>query len=136
MLPTSFCYSQMDILFECLCCRCSTFADNIRYFAISIWRTLVFISAVAWISLSFFSTGHILAVSVYDLQYIVHTAIANFDRSCIKSRTFENIYPVIWRMFWQQWNQIYQILNHLQICSSLLTKLITSMKWNHKTMKS
>ena len=34
--PLNCCYSKIDMLFECLFYKYSTFVDNIKYFAISI----------------------------------------------------------------------------------------------------
>ena len=62
----------------------STFVDNDLYVAISIYRALVFISAVAWISLLLFLIGNVPVVLFYDLQYIVHTTITNFDGVSVK----------------------------------------------------
>ena len=62
-----------------LCCGYSTFVDNLLYFAISIKRTLVFISAVAWISLLFFLIENVLVVLFYDLRYILHATLTNSD---------------------------------------------------------
>ena len=43
----------------------STFVDNDLYVAISIYRALVFISAVAWISLLLFLIGNVPVVLFY-----------------------------------------------------------------------
>ena len=45
---------------------------------------LAYISAIAWISLLFFLIIDIPVVLFYDLRYIVHTTIANFDSVSVK----------------------------------------------------
>ena len=49
-------------------------------------QSTCFVSAVAWISLSFFPIGHILVVLICDLWYVVHIAISSLSLPMVGAR--------------------------------------------------
>ena len=94
-----FRYSQIDMLFECLCCRHSTVVNNNMYFTNSIQKALVLISAPVWIVLFFFLIGHILVMLFYDLWYQVHRTITKVGS--ISVRYLEYFFSTLVLTVWE-----------------------------------